>query len=259
MRKYLLALVVLTGFAFTAQAAQKGADYSSHVKSISVVAPSWEGFTNADGTGLYWEVIKAVYEPENIAVKTSNVPWNRAVKMVSKYGVYNAIVGETTDTGEDLLFTDFAIDVEYMSVLTMANRNIDWNGPSSFANKTVGWMKEYEVIEEDQRNFELVEYRTVAQGLELLEAGKIDFMVEEWDEIAETVAEQGLDMSRYVMNEMPDGEDVFLVFSNTPLSQTLIQIYNERMPILYQEQTLQAIYKKWGMDIPWSAKQALEK
>lgn len=258
MHKYLFILLTLGSFLLTAEAEQHSSNYSNHAKSISVVAPSWEGFTNADGTGLYWEIIKAVYEPENIAVKTSNVPWNRAVKMVAKYGVYNAIVGETADTEEDLLFTDLAIDVEYTSVLTMKNRNIAWDGPASFKGKTVGWMKDYEIIEESVRDFELLEYRTVAQGLEFLEEGKIDFMLEEWDEIAEAVAEQGLDMARYVMNEMPEGEDVFLAFSNSPLSRVLLKIYNDRLPILYNEQKLQAIYKKWDIEIPLSVIQAFE-
>src|SRR5690554_5285993 len=92
----------------------KSVNFNRHdIKAISVVAPEWEGFTNKDGSGLYWELLRAIYEPVGITVKTANVPWNRAMKMVTKYSVYNAIVGEDQDTEESVLFTDFAIDVEY--------------------------------------------------------------------------------------------------------------------------------------------------
>lgn len=259
MIKYFILLLTLFSITFTASAEEVALDFKrSDIKSMSVVAPVWDGYTNADGSGLYWEVLQAIYEPVGITIKTANVPWNRAMKMVTRYSVYNAIVGEKKDTEEDLLFPKYAIDVEYMSVLTMANRKMPWEGVASLAGKKVGWMKDYDVISEKERNFELTEYRTVAHGLELLEAGRIDYMIDEWDEISEAVAANGQDMTRYVMNEMPNGSDNFVGFANTALSQILIEIYNERLPVIYQDKTLQAIYKKWGIDIPESTLDALE-
>lgn len=258
MLKYLILLMSICGITSAAMADQKALEINrADIKSISVVAPVWEGFTNADGTGLYWELLQAIYEPVGIKVKTANVPWNRAFKMVTKYSVYNAIVGENRESEENVLFPDYAIDVEYTSVLSLAKRRLPWNGVSSLTGKKVGWMKDYDLVEEGQRDFELTEYRTVEQGLELLESGRIDYMLEEWDEIAEAVAAKGQDMTHYLMNEMPDGTDVFVAFSDTQLSRSLIEIYNERLPALYHDKTLQALYKKWEMDIPESVKDAL--
>lgn len=238
----------------------KSVNFNRHdIKAISVVAPEWEGFTNKDGSGLYWELLRAIYEPVGITVKTANVPWNRAMKMVTKYSVYNAIVGEDQDTEESVLFTDFAIDVEYSSVLSMASRHLDWDGPQSLSGKNVAWMKDYDLISEEDRDFNLIEYRTVTQGLEMLEDGRIDFMIEEWDEIAEAVAANNQLMTRYDMNEMPEGKDVFVVFANSQQSQLLIDIYNERIPVLYQQGKLLPLYKKWEADLPDSVLQALEK
>lgn len=261
MPKYLILLLLSFSSLFAAaESAEKNSVFNrENIKSISVVAPEWEGFTNADGTGLYWELLKAIYEPAQVKVKTANVPWNRAMKMVTKYRVYNAIAGEYKETEEDLLFPDYAIDVEYMSVLTLAKRNLPWNGTASLSNKNVGWIKDYDVIEADQRDFELLEYRTTALGLELLEAGKIDYLIDEWDEIAATVAANNLDMTHYVMNEMPEGTDIYIGFANTPLSQVLIDIYNKRMPVLERENKLLPIYKKWDGELPASVKEALSK
>lgn len=74
------------------------------IKTINVVAPMWEDYTNASNEG--------------IQLKPSIVPWNRAMKMVTKYQIYNAIVGEYRDTEEALIFPRYPIDVEYLSVLT---------------------------------------------------------------------------------------------------------------------------------------------
>ncbi|MEN9465786.1 MAG: hypothetical protein RL217_1967, partial [Pseudomonadota bacterium] len=97
------------------------------------------------------------------------------------------------------------------------------------------------------------------QGLEMLEVGKIDYMIDEWDEISEAVAAKKQDMTQYLMNEMPKGTDIYVAFADTDLSKELIAIYNERFPVLYHDKTLQAIYKKWEMEIPLSVVNALEK
>ncbi len=78
----------------------------------------------------------------------------------------------------------------------------------------------------------MLEYHTTVLGLELLGAGKIDYLIDEWDEIAATVAANNLDMTRCVINEIAEGTDVYIGFANTPLPQVLFDIYNDRIPVL---------------------------
>lgn len=59
-----------------------------------------------------------------------------------------------------------------MSVLTK-NTSAPWQGLSSLTGKRVGWLKDYDVIIEEQRGFTLREYRTTEQGLEMLNAGEM--------------------------------------------------------------------------------------
>ena len=33
----------------------------NQIKSINIVAPEWEDYTNADGTGMYWEILQTIY------------------------------------------------------------------------------------------------------------------------------------------------------------------------------------------------------
>jgi len=32
-------------------------------KEITVISESWDGATNHDGSGLYWDIVQKVYEP----------------------------------------------------------------------------------------------------------------------------------------------------------------------------------------------------
>lgn len=217
----------------------------SHIKTMSVVAPEWEDYTNKDGTGVYWEIMKAIYEPVGITVKTKNVPWNRAMKMVSKYRTYNAIVGEYRDTEENVIFPEYAIDIEYMALLSKNSLGKKFKDTSSLSGMKVGWIKDYEVIPESDRDFTLREFRTIQQGIEMLNAGKIDFLIDEWDEIAAAMLEAKLTTQDYAVDEMPEGTDLYTAFSDDNLSRELIAIYNERIPVLAKDGTLAKIYKKW--------------
>ena len=219
-----------------------------HIKSMSVVAPKWENYSNSDGTGLYWEIMKAVYEPVGVQVKTKNIPWKRAMKMVTKYRTYNAIVGEYRETEEDLIFPTYPIDVEYMSVVSLQKTGI-FEGYNSLSGKTVGWIKGYEVIPSSSRDFKLKEFRDIQAGLKLLEQGKIDFLIDESDEVKKALSESALKAQTFSEN-LPNGTDIFVAYSVDNLSRELIEIYNERIYDLMQDGTMEAIYKKWNVEPP---------
>ncbi len=217
----------------------------NNIKSISVVAPLWEGYTHKDGSGLYWDIMRAIYEPAGIKVKTRIVPWNRAIKMVSIYRTYNAIVGEYSDSAEAVIFPKYPIDVEYMVTLSKKSFGHDFKDASSLTNKRVAWFKDYELINEKDRDFELVEFRTIAEGIEMLKSGKIDFILNDRDSTEQGMLTQQLNSDDYALNEMPFGRDIFTAFSDDILSRELIKIYNERIPKLVANGKLAAIYKKW--------------
>lgn len=216
------------------------------IKTINVVAPMWEEYTNADGTGMYWDILRSIYSTAGIKLKPSIVPWNRAMKMVTKYQIYNAIVGEYLDSEEALLFPKYPIDVEYMSVLAKKSAT-DWQGVESLVGKRVGWIKDYDVIKEQDRNFTLREYRTTEQGIELLNSGKLDYIIDEWDELAIVLKGKNLAIENYNMNEMPEGTDVYVAFANNAISKVLIEIYNEQAALMVKDGRMQAIYKKWEL------------
>ncbi len=216
------------------------------IKSISVVAPAWDDYTNRDGTGLYWDILRAIYEPIGIKVKTKTVPWNRAMKMVSKYRTYNAIVGEYRSSVEPILFPDFPIDVDYLSVLSKEGTASQWQGTESMAGKKVGWIKDYNSIPEAQRDFTLKEFRNIEQGIKMLNSGELDFVIDSWDEISAAMQSYALNKENYNVNQMSEGKNLYTVFSDDNLSRELIKIYNERIPLLFKSGELATLYKKWG-------------
>ena len=220
------------------------------VSSATFAAPEWEGYTNKDGTGLYWDVLKAVYEPEGIRLRLKNMPWARAMKLVTKYRVVDGIVGEYGDSKENLLFPEAPIDVEYLAVIYRQDSGIDWQGRDSLSGKTVSWRRDYDLIPESEMDFTLKEVVRPEKAMALIEIGDIDFFIDEYDEIENMLAAEGMDESEFVIEDLPPGKDVFTGFVNHAKSQQLIDIYNRRIKELADNGELEKIYLKWEVDMP---------
>jgi len=238
-------LTLISALSFTAQADVQFK--REHIKSISVVAPVWQDLTNKDGTGLYWDIIKTVYEPVGIKVKTSQAPWKRGIKMVSKYRTYSAIVGETLDSKESVIFPTYPISVKYLSVLTKKQVDFEWQGMESLKGKNVAWQKGQDVMMPRQEAYNLSEVRSAFKGSKMLKENQADFLIGDSNDILEAMKKQELSTDEYSVYQMPRGKDVYLAFSIDDLSRELIDIYNERIEDLSAEGKLAALYEKWDV------------
>ncbi len=222
-----------------------------HIKSISVVAPVWKDFTNKDGSGLYWDMLRSIYEPLGIKVKISQAPWKRAMKMVSKYRTYSAIVGETLDSKESVIFPTYPINVKHMSVLTKNQIDFEWAGADSLKDKNVAWVKGLNLVNNRDQGFNLHEVRSISKGVKLLAQGEVDFVIGDPNDINKAIEKQQLPIDKYATYQMPEGRDVYLAFSVDDLSRELIDIYNERVEDLSASGELEKVYKKWpSSEIP---------
>lgn len=69
--KYLF-LTFLTLFSIHAQS----------TKEIIVATESWEDATNRDGTGLYWDIVEAVYTPLGYTIDKKHTSYSKARDLV---------------------------------------------------------------------------------------------------------------------------------------------------------------------------------
>lgn len=75
--------------------------FSTEKPTLHCVADEWHGYTNADGSGTYWQIIKAVYG-DKYQLKLETTPFHRAMKMVTS-GKVDCIVAIYAKDKRDLL------------------------------------------------------------------------------------------------------------------------------------------------------------
>src|SRR5210317_994574 len=99
-----------------------------------MASEEWTNATNRDGTGLYWDILRAVYEPLGIKTKFVIQSYNGSVKLVTKNRV-DVAVGIYPDHINGAHFSQFPIVKDYVLVLFKKNRLNAWNGQESLQNK----------------------------------------------------------------------------------------------------------------------------
>ena len=51
---------------------------------IMLASEEWNDYTNKDGSGLAWDVLRQVFEPAGITVQTRSVPYTRSVGLAQR-------------------------------------------------------------------------------------------------------------------------------------------------------------------------------
>ena len=107
---------------------------------IILASEEWANATNRDGTGLYWDIFRAVYEPVGIKTKFIIRSYKGSVSLVKKNKA-DAAVGIYPEEIKGALFSKYPFVKDYVLVLFKKNKLSQWNGQETLKNKKVGWIK----------------------------------------------------------------------------------------------------------------------
>ncbi|MDZ7887843.1 MAG: ABC transporter substrate-binding protein [Pseudomonas sp.] len=70
---------------------------------IRVAGEAWEGHSNADGSGLAWDVLRAVFEPAGVKLVVNSEPYTRSIGLAQR-GKVDAALGLYRGEVDDLDF-----------------------------------------------------------------------------------------------------------------------------------------------------------
>jgi polar amino acid transport system substrate-binding protein len=235
-----------------AQTADKSVLHRAEIPMISVVAPDWAGYTSPNGEGLYWDLLRAIYEPEGIKLKINTAPWNRALKMVTDYRNYMAIPGEYLDLDEEakLIFPKYPLEREKLVVVTLKSKNLNVQSKKQLKGLHVAWHKGYDLMEPELAGIKASEFREATIGIKSLLAGDVDVLIEEPDEIEMALVALSKKPSLFSIVPYAESQYVYLGFNKGIISERLISTYNTRTEALVKSGELKLIYSKWGVDYP---------
>jgi polar amino acid transport system substrate-binding protein len=214
---------------------------------IRVVSEIWEGHTEADGSGLAWDIVRAVYEPAGVQLSIQSVPYTRSIGLVQR-GEADAWAGSYLDeVRERVLYPRWHYDADQIVALGLAS--VPAPTLESLGTFRLSWMRGYEY----QRYLpNLHQYREVIRRggiLEMLDKGHVDFYLDALTEV-DGVFSGAREPSRYriiPLTKLP----LYFGFADNPRARTLAELFDKRMNELVADGSLRPIYQRWQQPYPF--------
>jgi polar amino acid transport system substrate-binding protein len=234
---FLTIIFLLGPICFPAQAGGSPAD-------IILASEEWPNATNKDGTGLFWDIFRAVYEPVGIKTKFIIRSYNGSVSLVKKRQA-DAAVGVYPERIQGALSSAYPFVKDYVLVLFKKNRLNQWSGQESLKNKKVGWIKgnsydEYLEVPVIKKEF----YRKESI-LRSLDKDQIEFFMDTRNDVESVLNKGIIDVTRYTVEPVLELER-YLVFANNKKGKELKKIFDDRFPDLVKSGEIEKLFAKWN-------------
>ncbi|WP_313740930.1 transporter substrate-binding domain-containing protein [Pseudomonas sp.] len=239
MKTALLALwLLLSGAAVAAPAPAQ----------VRLVSEQWQAYTEADGTGLAWDVLRQVFEPAGVRVVPQTVPYSRAIGLVRR-GEADAWVGSYQNESPDNLYPRWHFDVDHIYALGLAK------GPAPTA-ATIGhyrlaWVRGYDYARYLPSVSDGREVQRREGILPMLEHDRVDFYIDALTEVDYVIgqSDQPQRFRRTHIAELP----LYLAFADSDAGRALRDLFDRRMGQLVRSGELKPIFERWQQPYPFTA------
>ncbi|MCE5978666.1 substrate-binding periplasmic protein [Pseudomonas sp. JR33AA] len=217
-------------------------------KQIHLVSEEWLDYTNADGTGVAWDVLRKVFEPAGVEVVTQSAPYSRAVGLV-KRGEADAWVGSYKEESDDNLYPRWHFDMDHIYALGLTSKP----APTleTIGKYRLAWVRGY-----DYGNYlpNVHEFREIQRRegiLPMLEHDRVDYYIDALTEVDYVLgqAAQPERFRRTHVAELP----LYLAFARNDQAKALCVLFDKRMKELVRSGELKPIFEHWKQPYPFSA------
>lgn len=222
--------------------------WAQEIKSIKVITPAWATLTNKDGTGLYFDLVRKIFEPAGIKVYYEIAPWKRAKKKITSGESDFMLAAYLTKDNPDYLYPENPMDVDYTIAIFLKDK-IKWKAQETLKNKTVVWKRGYNYHNYLDVPVKWSEVNESEQAWNMVKKNRVDFYLDILPDINAYIKKNNIDMKN-IGKETAFTINTYMRFGNSERSKKLISIFDKRMDIIKQNGELEEVFKKWGHELP---------
>lgn len=214
--------------------------------NVKLASEAWDNYTNADGSGLAWDLLRQVFGPAGVTLQTRTEPYTRAIGLAQR-GEVDGWVGSYHDEVPGMVYPQSRYDSDHIYALGLASTpapTLD-----TLANYRLAWVRGYkfEAYLPNVTRFNQIERR---EGiLPMLEHARADFYIDSLTE-AKYVMNQARDPSRFKLSpviELP----LYVGFADNERGRALANLFDRRMETLIKNGQLKPIFERWHQLYPF--------
>lgn len=214
---------------------------------VLLVSEEWADYTNRNGTGLAWELMRKVYGPVGYRVVTRTEPYIRAVGLVQRHEA-DAWVGSYRDETQSV-YPHWNYDNDHIYALGLSSRpspDINLLGQYKLA-----WVRGYEYQQYLPSIKRYTQVQRRAGVLAMLDLGRADYYIDALNEI-QGMLKASPRQSSYKVTHLID-LPLYLGFADTPKGRQLRDLFDQRMDELVPSGQLRELFNKWHQPYPFEA------
>jgi polar amino acid transport system substrate-binding protein len=219
-------------------------------KTVIFVSDEIDILAENDGQGLYWDIMRAVFELEGYFIKINIVPFARAINIVKTNNadaLLNARLGEI----EGLIYPEMHYSTAFVSVLCDQENFKEWKGEYSLAYKKVGSIRKYNYHDYLYMPVELYELRSRLSGIKMVLTDRLDCFLDSKFEMIKTLDRYKSEGNKIDVTNRFMVKDIYTIrqyvgFANTKKGRELAKIFDRRIKVLLVSGELKALFDRWG-------------
>lgn len=202
-------------------------------KELTIGVPEWQGYTNADGSGIYFDLIRSTFPDDSFNIKIDS--YNRTLANFHKNKL-DIVVGVFREDIQQGIFPHWFLDTEAPTTAFYDPQQTQLTHLSDLEDLTVSWLRGYKF-----NNF--IPYvtspylvNTLATGFELVAKNRVNVFIDYPYNVPEKYQQK---LSQL---EVVPSRHVYLVFKNDSSGQQLANQYDKMMLTLRDSGALADIF-----------------
>ncbi|NWE22463.1 ABC transporter substrate-binding protein [Pseudomonas sp. P7548] len=213
---------------------------------IMLASEEWNDYTNKDGSGLAWDVLRQVFEPAGITLQTRSVPYTRSVGLAQR-GEVDGWVGSYRDEATGVLYPHWNFDSDHIYALGLATAPTP--SVATLGNYRLAWVRGYKYEEylPNVHRFNQIERRDGI--LPMLQHARADFYIDALSE-AQYVLGQADDPAQFKLTHIAE-LPLYVGFADNERGRALMAVYDQRMAALVKNGELKPIFERWKQPYPF--------
>ncbi len=220
------------------------------VDTIQIITPEWDGQTNRDGTGFFFDIVRAVYRPAHVNMEFRFAPWKRCQATVTSAKADAMFcVWKIHATELKQLTPRYPMYVEQTAVIFKKASMFSWQGIHTMDYGRAVWLRGHNYHADKQMSsvqlaqwYEVDSYEEAWQQLDM---DRFDFYIDTLIDLNAYIKSNKVDMHLYGKEVLWSNES-FMAFSDTQRSRAFIEIFDREIRKLVKSGELARIYEKWG-------------
>ena len=223
---------------------------AADISSIRIASESWETGTNPDGTGSFFDIIRAVYALDGVAMEYQIVPYERSVELTRKKEI-DAWVASYFEEEDFALFPKWHFDADLVTAVYRRARFPNFKDATSLDGLTVGWIRGYDYNEYIDTEMKVHVVNNRASAFRMLGRDRLDVFIDASVDIdltlenKEKIKDWGFNREEFAFQEILR-LNLYLAFADTSRSRELMTIWDRNFEKLLKSGEIKAIYEKYN-------------